>query len=427
MSRTYNSSTQNRIFGWCRRAGIAGVALAVLAGCAPGEYAIGSRTISWPGPSLPQADVPDAMANQIVPIGLPGTPVQTSGQSFGRGPVRIALILPLSGDAGLSSVGTSMANGARLAMNYIETSGSISDNITVVLKDSGGSAGGAAQATRAAVAEGASLILGPLKADQVRAAGSVARAAGVPVIGFSNDASAAGPGVYLLSVLPENEVKRSLTLAQAQGRKGFAAIFPNTAFGRVQERAFVQASRSLGVTPAAIYHFSNENEARSVTAQLLPQIAGGQVDAVFLPDRGTAPSFGAMIEQGGINRSAIAIIGSADWEGDNAIRNASYLTGAIYPAVDPAGYNAIASDYQRQFGSTPHPLTTIAYTATILANASALSMATPRYDAATMTAPAGFRGRDGIFRFKPNGQADYALVVKQVVPGGSSVVDGPRL
>ncbi|WDR01829.1 penicillin-binding protein activator [Devosia algicola] len=423
MSRRCARAKRQKIFGWC----LGGLAFAGLAGCAPGEYAIGSRTFNWPGPGLPQSNVPDTMANQIIPAGTTDTPIGGVGQNFGRGPVKVALLLPLSGDPGLSSVGTSMANGARLAMNYVETSSNISDNITVVLKDSSGSAGGAAEAASAAIAEGASLILGPLKANQVRAAGSVARAAGVPIIGFSNDASAAGPGVYLLSVLPENEVKRSLTLAQAQGRKGFAAVVPNTAFGRVQERAFNQATRSLGISPAAIYHFSNETEARSLTAQLVNQIANGQVDAVFLPDRGTAPSFGAMIEQGGIVRSAIAIIGSADWEGDMAIDNTSYLTGAIYPAVDPAGYSAIAADYQRMFGSAPHPLTTIAYTATILANASALSMATPRYDSATMTAPAGFRGRDGIFRFKPNGQADYALVVKQVVPGGSSVIDGPRL
>lgn len=395
-----------------------GLAVTMLAGCAPGDYMIGSRSFSFPGFSAP---------NQIVPDTMPVASQQPVGASFGQGPVRIALLLPLSGDAGLASVGSSMANAARLAVSFIESSSNIADNITVILKDTGATSGGAAQAASTAVAEGASLILGPLKADQVTAAGSVARAAGIPLIGFSNNASAAAPGVYLLSVLPENEVRRSLTLVQAQGRTKFAAILPRTEYGVVQQRAFREATASLGIAPAAIYDFSTETEARAAIAKLVPQIAAGQVDAVFMPDRATAPSFGVMLEQAGIVRSAVTLIGSADWEGDPNIARSSFLTGALYPAVDPSGYNAILADYQARFGSAPHPLATIAYTATILANVSALSMSTPKYDRNLLTASSGFKGRDGVFRFQPNGRSDYALVIKQVLPSGSDVVDGPRL
>ncbi|HZY68879.1 MAG TPA: penicillin-binding protein activator, partial [Devosia sp.] len=155
------------------------------------------------------------------------------GQTFGSGPVRVALLLPLTGEA--ATVGVSMAHGAELAMDFIAENANINDNITLVLKDTGSSVSGAAGAAQQAVSEGASLILGPLRADQVSAAGSVARSAGIPLIGFSNNSGAAQPGVYLLNVLPESEARRSLGYVKGTGRRAFAGLFPNSDFGRIQQ------------------------------------------------------------------------------------------------------------------------------------------------------------------------------------------------
>ena len=137
----------------------------------------------------------------------------------------------------------------------------------------------------------------------MRAAGSVARSAGIPLIGFSNNSGAASPGVYLLNVLPETEVRRSLSYAQAQGRRAFAAVIPTTDFGRIQEGAFRQAISDLGLTARATYTFSNENEARVAMSQVVEQLKNGSIDALFLPDRATAPSFGVLLEESTIDRS----------------------------------------------------------------------------------------------------------------------------
>ena len=387
----------------------AGVGLLMaLAACSPGDF--GSFGGS-PGGMTPAAN------------GLPAA----AGQSFGKGPVRVALLLPLSGDPALSAVGTSMANAAQLAIAFIESSDTIADNITIVLKDTGPTTGGATQQASAAVTEGASLILGPLKADQMSAAGAVARAAGIPLIGFSNNSGAAAPGVYLLNVLPESEVKRSMAFAKAQGKKAFAGIFPNTDFGRIHEGAFRQAAADLGLNARAIYNFSSEAEARTVVQQFAPLLQQGQIDTVFIPDRATAPSFGVLLEEAGVPAGTVQLVGSADWGGDAAIASTPYLVGAIYPAVDDAGYQALLPEYQAKFGGTPHALATIAYTATILANASSLSLGTPRYDRAQLTLPGGFNGRDGVFRFLSDGRSEYALVMKQVTLGGAAVIDGPKL
>src|SRR5439155_23813766 len=117
----------------------------------------------------------------------------------------------------------------------------------------------------------------------------------------------------------------------------------------------------------------------------------------------------------------------ADWDTDPAIAATPSLFGAVYPAVDDAGYRALSPEYSAKFGTNPHPLATVAYTATILANASSLSLGTPRYDRQRLTLPGGFNGRDGVFRFLPDGRSEYALIIKQVVSGGAERVDGPKL
>jgi len=396
-----------RIFGKAGRA-VGAVSLFVLAACSPIQ--IGSRTLDFGGAP------PQAIPNQTAVVSGPS-------QSFGRGPVQVALLLPLSGDQNLASVGQSLANASRLAMSFIEANPNIAENITITLRDTGSTVQGATAAASAALSAGAKLILGPLRADQVTAVGAAGRSAGVPVIGFSNNPTAAGPGVYLLSVLPDMEMKRSLTWLKAQGRRGIAGAFPATEFGQAQEIAFRQQAIAAGFSPSAVYTFSTVTEAQQIVNQALPEIQKGMIDTLYLPDRATAPSFGVLLAQAGITPDMVQIVGSADWEGDPAIVAATQLSGAIYPAVDPAGMAAIRADYQSQFGGQPHALATIAYTATILANVNTLSMASPPYNPGLMTSSQGFNGRDGVFRFLGNGRAEYALMIKRVAPGGAQVVE----
>ncbi len=388
------------------RAGLGGLSMLTLAACTGGRFDLGS----FGGGRAPDTGMALPLAR---------------GQSFGSGPVRVALLLPLSGEA--AAIGTSMAHGAELAMDFIAQSPSINENITLVVKDTGGSAQAAAAAAQQAVSEGAALILGPLRADQVSAAGGVARSAGLPLIGFSNNSGAAQPGVYLLNVLPETEARRALGYAASLGRRAFAGIFPSNDFGRIQQSAFSQAAADLSLRVVGIYSFGSEAEARAVVAQIAPTLLAGQVDTLVLPDRATAPSFGVMFEEARVAGGAIQIIGSADWNGDTNIQNTPWLAGALYPAVDDTGYQAILPLYQQKFGGVPHPFATLAYTGVILANVSSLSLGTPRYDRAQLTTPGGFNGRDGVFRFRADGRSDYALVMKKVVSGGAQIVDGPKL
>ncbi|MGN6487446.1 MAG: penicillin-binding protein activator [Devosia sp.] len=391
--------------GLLRTAGLGLATALLLSACSPGGFSFGPGGGGGGGG-------PDR-----------GPQALMSGKTLGNGPVRVALLLPLSGDPSLAAVGTSMANSAELAMAFVQSNPNLGQNITVAVKDTGATAAGAAQAATQALGEGVSLILGPLRADQVTAVGQVAKTAGVPVIGFSNNSGVASPGVYLLNVLPESEAKRSMSYVKKLGKRAIAGIFPSTDFGRIQEGAFRQAMSELGMNAVAIYTFKSEAEARTVVTQVIPLLQSGRIDTLFIPDRATAPSLANLLQEGGIAPGSVQLVGSGDWNGDPSISNTTSLAGAIFPAPDQSGLNALTTEYQARYGTAPHPFATLAYTATILANARSLAEGTPRYDRGLLTAPAGFNGRDGVFRFLPDGRSEFALSIRQVTIGGSSVAE----
>uniref|UniRef100_UPI0025DF39B8 penicillin-binding protein activator n=1 Tax=Tardiphaga sp. TaxID=1926292 RepID=UPI0025DF39B8 len=170
----------------------------------------------------------------------PAGPAQQP-QAVGTGQVKVGLLLPLSASGNAGIAAQSMKNAAEMALAEFQN-----PNIQLLIKDDAGSAQGAQQGTQQALDEGCEIMLGPLFALSVPAAASLTRARNVPVIAFSTDSSVAGRGVYLLSFLPESDVNRIIDYAASTGKRSFAAMLPDNAYGNVVEVAFKQAVSRKG-------------------------------------------------------------------------------------------------------------------------------------------------------------------------------------
>ncbi|HCO55178.1 MAG TPA: hypothetical protein DIT93_09195, partial [Pelagibacterium sp.] len=90
------------------------------------------------------------------------------------------------------------------------------------------------------------------------------------------------------------------------------------------------------------------------------------------------------------------------------------------------GLEALTPIYRSRFGGEPHQLTTLAYSAVLLANTPSLSLAMPPYGTG-LVSPAGFTGRDGPFRLHFDGRGEYGLVMRQVGAQGAVTIDAARL
>jgi ABC-type branched-subunit amino acid transport system substrate-binding protein len=345
---------------------------------------------------------------------LQAAPPQDRSEKIGSGPVRVALILPLTQASGPSVVGTSLRNAAELA--WLEAG---NNDLTLLVKDDHSTPEGARAATQAALSDGAELILGPLFAASVREAGPVAREAGKPVIAFSTDVSTAGHDLYLLSFPIENYVDRTIDYAASKGKKSIAALIPDSDYGRVAEGAFQQAASRNNLRVMTIEHYQPKTLAEAVQ-----KIAAlhDQIDSLFIAEQADAmPAMSQALLAAGIDGKHVQILGTGLWN-DARVLKLPALQGAWFSAPENGGFNSFAARYRAKYHYDPPRIATLAYDAVSLATALAHTQGTQRYSANVLTSRAGFNGADGVFRFRPDGTNERGLAILQINDGTATPV-----
>jgi len=336
--------------------------------------------------------------------------------AVGEGQVRVALILPLSGQGNASVAGQSMKNAAEMALAEFK-----SPNIQLLVKDDGGTVQGAQAGAQQAISEGAEIIIGPLFAQSVSAVGQIARTSNIPVIAFSTDVSVAARGVYLLSFLPETDVRRIVDFSISRGKRSFAALLPDNAYGTVVEGAFQQEVSRRGGRVVVLEKYTLEGNKINEAARRVSQ-AVNQVDSIFIPDSPDAvPQVLNALAANGVDLRRVQMIGSGLWE-DARISSTAALDGAWYAAPESTGYRNFSARYRARYGQDPVRTATLTYDAVALVAALVKTQGPQRFSEPSLTNPSGFAGTDGVFRFRPEGTNDRGLAVLRVAPAGGQVL-----
>lgn len=347
------------------------------------------------------------------PTPVPAGP-QQQPLSVGNGQVKVGLILPLSaaGNAGIAA--QSMKNAAEMAFAEFQN-----PNIQLLIKDDAGSPQGAQQGAQQAVDEGAEIILGPLFGVSVPPAAQVARGRNIPMIAFSTDSSVAGHGVYLLSFLPESDVNRIIEYSASIGKRSFAALLPNNAYGNVVEAAFKQAVPRRGGRVVAFEKYGGD---RATAVRAVAQTLN-TADVLFIADDGEAVvGIADALAAAGANLHNVQLLGTGLWDNPRVFASAN-LQGGLYAAPDPSGFRSFSARYRAKYGSDPVRTATLAYNSVALVAALARNQGT-RFSAEVLTNTSGFSGIDGLFQFHPDGTNERGLAVMRVASGGGVAVAG---
>jgi len=329
-------------------------------------------------------------------------------------PVRVGIILPFSsGTPATRALAAAMLKAAELALFD-------SGNRTILLMTADeGSPDQAGAATSKLLSQGAEIIVGPLFGPSVAEVAPIARDRGVPVLAFSTERSVAGNGVYLLSFLPQNEVRRVLSYAASEGHHNFAAMVPQTPYGDVVANAFGDAVKSVNATNVDIEHFAPNSAAVMAPSA---SIAKSSADAVLIAQgggmlRAIAPS----LAFNGLDPAKVKLLGTGLWD-DPAITPEQTLDGGWFAAPEPDADGAFTEKYKNVYGAAPPQLASLAYDAISLV--ALLSQGQPyhRFTQAALMDPNGFSGVDGIFRFNTDGTSERGLAILEVQPDGFHVV-----
>jgi branched-chain amino acid transport system substrate-binding protein len=324
---------------------------------------------------------------------------------------RVALLVPLSGSN--AGIGRSIANATMLAVLDTKT-----EKVRITNYDT---ATGAEAAARRAIAEGAQLILGPLLSEDVRAVAPVAKAAGVPVIAFSNDVGVAGGGVYLLGFAPTQSIERVVSYAGSRGVTAFAGLVPNGLYGQRSSTAFLRAVEDAGGQVVSLQTYPRGQGAIPTTVARLNDKA--PFGAVLVADSAATAAAAAP----GLKRASpgVHLLGTELWNAESAIGARTGLEGAWFASVPDNLYRQFAVKYRARFGTAPYRLASLGYDAVLLTVRIARDWSVGRaFPEQRLHDSDGFAGIDGAFRFGSDGVAERALEVQEI-RGGSTVLVSP--
>lgn len=345
--------------------------------------------------------------NRLFQTGVQG---QSTQQSQVQG--KVALLLPLSGQH--SKIGQALLQSAQLALFDMNQTG-----VELLPLDTKGTAAGASAAVIQASQQGAKIILGPLFADAVAAAGASARQNRLNVIGFTTDWNKAGGNVFTLGILPFDQGARLAHHVGKTNQKRVVVLAPNTKYANAVVASFEQSARPYGVSMVQrIQIGSDAQNIKAIVQQLATQST--QFDAILMPvGNPTLPLLASALNDNGLTASTKLWLGTGTWD-DDVIKRNPVMKNAFYAAPSPDLRRNFERNYQSLYGVKPPRLASLSYDATALA-ITLLSQGRG-IQPSSIVNPNGFSGIDGIFRFQSNGLAQRGLAIHKITSGRSMIV-----
>ena len=371
-------------------------------------------------------------------------------------PVKVAILLPLSGKH--AQLGQSMLNAAQMALFDVGA-----DNFTLIPRDTQGTANGARDAAKSAVAEDVSLIIGPLFATSVSAVQPVAQSRHIPIIAFSTDWRLANQNTYIMGFLPFAQVARVTNYALTQDAQNFAFLAPQNDYSEVVKRTLsytigrhghsivkeqrfnaLQKDLKLMINDFTDYdmRLTMMVEALAMNGEDISMddpklkkklkklgkahdLPAAAFDTIMLPMGGEGvKTLSTLLNYFDIDTSNTRFIGTGLWD-DPSLTREPGLHGAWFAASDPKLRQDFEIRYRVNFDKGAERLSTLSYDATALAAILARTHNSNGriYNKSRLTNPRGYAGIDGIFRFRTDGLIERGLAVLEIKQGRIAVID----
>ena len=324
-------------------------------------------------------------------------------------PVKVALLLPLTGD--FADVGTAMQKAAEMAV--FETG---SKTFQLIPIDTQGTPEGALAAMEKAIEQKVNLVIGPLFSASVKAISLKATEANINVIAFSTDPSAAGGNVFLVGFLPKAQVDRIVSYAVIQGRNRFGMIAPDTPYGKAVGEHMQAAATKYGATVVATTFYDPEAKDISDIVKTFAKENKRQIDAVMIPEGGRKLQIvSSLLAFYDVDPDRVNFLGTGRWD-DATIQKEPTLKGGWFASPPPGARAKFIARYKATHNANPPRIATLAYDSVALAAILAKDPRGPDYSKESILSASGFAGIDGIFRFVDGGLNERGLAVLEVTP-----------
>lgn len=358
-------------------------------------------------------------------------------------PIKVALLAPQS-DENLKNIAQSLEDAARLAVTDLGT-----DEISLTVYDTQGTAEGAQTAALTARSEGAGIIIGPLRAETSKAAAAALSgrsnsapsalatlrlpqfsfgSGGLNILSFSNDSSIAGGNLFVLGNTWDTTAQRLLDFAATQGKQNIVILHPRTPEGTIAKDTIMRTAEGItgvSVTGARDFTFSQEGVVELVAQiradyALDPEnpdfIPSPAPDAFFLTSNtaGALPLLAQLLSEVKYDSGPVQLMGLTRWDQPPQTLTLPGLQGGWFAMPDPAREARFKARFASVYGKDPHQLAGLAYDAIAAIGALHASGRKDATAASGLTQPAGFFGAAGVFRLNQNRTNSRALAVAEI-------------
>ncbi|MEN8709468.1 MAG: penicillin-binding protein activator [Paracoccaceae bacterium] len=333
--------------------------------------------------------------------------------------VKVAILTPQS-DEDSTGVANSLQMAATMAAEDVKGL-----SITLSPYDTGAQPEQAAAQARAAVNEGADIILGPLFGESANAAALAIAGSNVNVLSFSNNQTIAGNNLFILGSTFTDKAVRLMEHARANGIARPVLVYPDTLEGEFGRAAVQNAAMMLNTPLAGTVNFEFTQtgivEAIPLIKDMVTQTGA---DGIILTARSTGalPLLSQMMYDQGITSQQVKFLGLSRWDIPAQTLTSSALQGGWFVLPDQSRAQTFQSRYAARFGEASHPIAGLAYDGIAAIAALANQGGPAPLSKARLSQSAGFVGVEGIFRFTPQGTNERGYSIGQVDNGRVIIV-----
>jgi hypothetical protein len=333
-------------------------------------------------------------------------------QSFGTGPTKVAMLLPLSAPGTAGENGRKMLDAAKLAMTDLGNA-----LLTVTVEDTKGDGAHASELALKAITTGSKVVIGPA---ELPAAQHIAKLSGTkrpPVLALA-DNFAGGPGVYAVCLSEADSAAAGAAGIAAKGSKKFVLLVAAGENASAVEKRVANSLSIYGATLAVTIPYSaGDGGAKAVTDM------GSLVDtpdAVIVASGDDSPSqILAALKSKGIPGKAIAVVGTSRWL-EHPMEPA--FEGAYIATLDPRETGPIADRFKTTYNYAADTNVAYAYDMVALTAGIASAVGPDGFSKQVLENPNGFRGSTGLFRFRADGSSERSMPFYQVQKGALKLV-----
>lgn len=340
-----------------------------------------------------------------------------------KGPVKVVLLLPLSGAS--KDLGRSMLDAAQLALFNANM-----PNLQLIPIDTESSPAAATNAARSAIAQGAKIVVGPVFSKTTSAVAPILRAQNINLLSFSNNKDLRGANVYLIGFMLDQQIKRVSRFALTQNLTDFYVLAPANAYGKMAVESLTESlMNSEGAIIKAEFYPEQVGEAFGLSVKsigdalknAMHEPGKAERSVLLIPEGGDRLGHvTSLLAQSGVDLKRIKVIGSGQWD-DESTKKMPLLTGGWFAGSAPEQHDIFEHQFMEQFGYKPVRIATLSYDAVALI--AALLGQQQDLSAASLTNTQGFMGVDGIFRLRKDGLSERGLAVLQITENGFVVAD----